>query len=208
MREVLRRRVMEAAPGENWVDTDLNEILNDALVQAQKDVMVLVPDAFVNIAQQNLTASLEFYARPAGIWYELFVQVLNATTGRYEDIEQRDYVDGRQKVSSDSTTTYALLGRHFAIHPIPSATVVNGLQTIFVPTLSMSDDADVPELHLGLHMLVVLWAHRMLVGETGEQVGEIKDLIDEYRAAIPTYYRRSGAPEVIRPTTIKDYFNP
>lgn len=208
MRSVLRRRVMEAAPGENWTDANLNEILNDALVQAQKEVMALVPDAFVHIARQNLVAAQEFYAQPAGIWYELHVQTLNASTGRYDDIEQRDYSVGRTKTSADSEITYSILGRHFAIHPIPVAAVTDGLQTIFVPTLSMSDDADVPEIHLGLHMLIVLWAHRMLVGETGEQVAEIKDLIGEYRAAIPSYYRRSGRPEMMQPTSVKDYFNP
>jgi hypothetical protein len=67
MRTVLRRRLMEASPGVNWVDTDLNEILGVALADVQKDVMEVDPLAFVNIAQQNLTSGLEFYAKPAGM---------------------------------------------------------------------------------------------------------------------------------------------
>jgi hypothetical protein len=205
MRDILRRRVMESSPGENWDDPALNQALNDGLVKAQEEVMEIVPDAFVHIVQQDLVAAQEFYARPSGIWYELFVQRLDSTSSRYVDIEERDYALGRIKTDADSEVTYSILGRHFAIHPIPPTTIVNGLQTIFVPTLSMSDDGDVPELHLGLHMLIVLWAHRILVGETGEQVGEIKDLMTEYRASVPRYYKRSGRPEFIRPNTVKNY---
>lgn len=208
MRTVLRRRIMEASPGDNWTDTVLNDVLNVALADTQKDVMEVDPLAFVNIAQQSLTAGLEFYAKPAGMWYELQVQRLNSAGTRYDDLERRDYVVGRAADTESGTSTYALLGRHIAIHPIPSASVTNGLQIIYVPTLAMSDDADVPEIHLGLHMLIVLRAHRLLSGETGESVAEVKDLTEEYRAAIPSFYKASGTNFVFRPDIVKNYLDP
>jgi hypothetical protein len=193
MREILYRRLSETTPGDSWSIATLNETLNSALAKAQVAVMKVDPMAFVYIANQNIVAGQEFYDKPAGTWFEVQNKLLDSSTGRYNRIKREDYALAGERTSDTSNrVTYSNVGRHFAITPVPTTTIVNGLQTLYVPTLSMTTDSDVPDLKLALHMLIPLWAHRFLLGDTEESTSEVNELINAIEQDIPIVYRSSG----------------
>lgn len=216
MRSVLRRRLNELTQ-DNWTDVMLDDLLNTSLAQVQTDVMQVVPQAFVNIWRQDITAGQEFYDKPVGLQYEYLVRLKDTGSGLYFQIRNGDYYQLQNRGLSLSTppqqfntlipeTKYAHLGRHLAINPIPSVTVTNGLEIIGIPTLSMALDTDVPELNLALHMLPVLWANLFALGETQESAAAVTALIDRLTSQIPLYYRQSaGDPVTLQPDIIKDY---
>lgn len=193
MREILSRRLSETAPGDSWPVAVLDDTLNLALAKAQVAIMKINPMAFVYIAHQNIVANQEFYDAPAGMIYELHNKLLNTSSNRYQRIKKEDYALAEERsTDSGARVTYSNVGRHFAITPVPSVNITNGLQTVYVPTLSMSDDSDVPDLKLGLHMLIPLWAHRFLLGDTEESTAEVNELINALEQDIPWVYKPSG----------------
>lgn len=200
MRRVLRRRLQDTV-GQgivsegNWTDSDLNEMLNQGLLQAQKAVMRVNPLAFMGIDRQNLEAGKEFYEKPDGMWALRQLRRLDSTTGKYVDIEREDYYDATRRSPSDTRVTFADFGGHVAITPIPTAQVIAGLEWLFVPSLTVSQDTDVPRLHAGLHMLPVYWSQRMLLGESGELQEarvELNELIQGELGSITDFYQANG----------------
>lgn len=198
MRNLLRRRLQDAGGinAQNWEDTDLNELLNLGLHKAQKAILKVSPLAFMAIDKQTIEEDQEFYAKPDGFWYERQIQLLDTSENRYRTIKREDYEIASRRESTSSEITWSDFGRHIAIFPVPSARVALGLRWLYVPTLEMSADNDVPQIHQGLHTLPLWYAHRLALGETGETNEAIRDvegLIGADLADIPDYYHGGGS---------------
>lgn len=199
MRALLRRRLQDSSAdtaAENWSDSELNELLNQGLIKAQKAVLAVDPLAFIAIDKQDVEEDEEMYAKPDGFWYMRQLQILNETTGLYEPIEKEDYEIARAGAATSTRVTWSDFGRFIALRPVPSAAIRLGLRWIYVVTLAMGADNDVPALHQGLHTLPVWFAQRLAIGETGETdagMKEVEGLIAADLADIPDYYRSTNA---------------
>jgi hypothetical protein len=214
-RTILRRRLMEVNEGGgNWTDDALNDLLNLGAVEAQKIVEEHQPGAFLSVFTQDIVAGQELYPKPAGLWYETRVAILDTDLGKYVPIGQLGVDVNRRRIEGlegDAAAAeqlhYSQFGTYFSINPIPQVLVTNGLEVTFVPTLSWAADSDILPLHLGLHMLPVAWAHRFAIGETGEKADEVRDLIARLEAKVPFWYRQSLAPgaQNLVPDFVKDY---
>lgn len=203
MRTLLRRRLNEVL-ADNWQDEDLNDVLNLALHRVQKRILTIEPEAFLYIANAPITINQEFIAKPVGMWYEKEVRLLDTATGLYGEIDRLPYHTAKTLTSGD--TAYAHFGRFFAIRPIPAASILAGLQVLYVPTLTMAVDSDVPDVNLGLHDAIVKAALLTLLPETGEAYKEVKEQYEEDMGDVHLYYRMSAsANQQLEPVVPKDY---
>lgn len=205
MRALLRRRLNEVVV-DQWQDTDLNDLLNYGLHQTQKEVMKIDPQAFIYLYTADIVNGRDLYDKPQGLWYEIEVALLDVASNSYSNVLRRkDYNVARTLQSADQPV-YCNVGRFFGIYPIPSASVANGMRIMGVPTLEMTADSDVPQIHLGLHEAVVLWAQLLAIGETSEAAKDVKDVLANLLNDIPKFYFISGGePEAFMPTIDKQY---
>lgn len=203
MRGVLRAQLKDEGGSPTFSDTRLNTYLSEGLHLVQKEVMKVAPEAFVSWYTQDITANNEFYAAPAGFWYELRVEVLDTTDNKYKKIGKLplDFFETR---TSSAATVYTRKGRWILLNPTPAAAINDGLRLIFVPTLGMSADTDTPDLHPGLHMAMVLWAKKIATGEDDETNEATDRDLAALLADIPMYYLSGGDTEKfwISPSTL------
>ncbi len=176
MRDKLRRRLQEDI-ADRWSDVQLNECLNLGLVETQKEIMKVDPEAFCFVDRADIVAGQEFYKWPAGTWYERELRILSGVTYTpMRRIAFTERADGA--ILSAPGPTYASFDRaRFVLCPIPTVSVIDGLEIVWVPTLTMASDATVPPVHLGLHLAIVEFAEIIAtadVGDTNEET--IKDL--------------------------------
>lgn len=191
MRARLRARVKEAT-ADNWSDVDMNLYLNLGLQEVQKKIIALDPMAFFWTDRGDIIVTQELYPWPEGCLYEFEVGYLGG--GSYKPLERITYAETRDR-SAGSDPAYASHGRYFVLSPIPSATVVNGLQVKYMPTLSMSVDADVPKIPQPLHIAAVIYAERFALADVGDVEGrkasseELAEIIN----GIPQFYIASAS---------------
>lgn len=203
MRTRLRRRFLEDTE-DRYSDTVLNDLLNLGLIEMQKEIMKVDPEAFSKTSRASIVADQELYAFPSGIWYERELRIL--TDGEYERIDRVNMQD-RRDVTTGSTQRYFRYDRsYFGLSPIPETAVTNGLELVWVHTLAMSADGDEPAIHPGLHMGIVYFAEILGAPEAGDQVeGTLKELA-RVLSGIPQYYIQSGStPQQVRVDLDKGY---
>lgn len=199
MRSVLRRRLNEQTP-HNWQDTELNELLNEAAFWAQRQVLRLNPLAFLAWFRTGLVANESFYKRPVGSWWEFEVAVketAGATT--YTPIDRGAYKAIRT-LERGQTGRWAKMGTFLALFPASVENIPDGLQIIHTPLLSMSEDTDVIDLHLSLHMMVVAQANLFALMERPETPAknDVKVELKGYLDDMPYVYGRDSVDGVDR----------
>lgn len=190
MRTRWRARVKESV-ADIWSDVDGNQYLNLGLQEVQKKIIAVDPMAFFWIDKGDVVANQELYPWPEGMLYEFELGLLSS--GIYVPLERIPYNETRGRLSA--VNAYAPHGRYFALSPIPSANLANGLQVKYMPTLTMSTDADVPKIPQPLHMAAVIYAERLALADTGEvesrkaATEELAELIN----GIPQFYLPSAS---------------
>jgi hypothetical protein len=198
MRTLLRRRLQEPT-ADQWSDSDLNDLLNMSLARLQTIIMKYDPDAFLTVFRKDITVSQKYYETPADFLYIMTVEVLDVPSGNYGQIRSMKFQDtlntvlGTAPIMPPVAQRYGRLGRkNLFLYPIPTATVANGLQITYCPTLVMANDQSVPDLPLVLHMAVVMRAQLYAMDETGEDAKAIQGALAEILSEIPTWYLRSA----------------
>jgi hypothetical protein len=199
MRGALRRRLQEDV-ADRWSDADLNLALNHGLIELEKEILKVDPEAFSYIDRADIVANQEYYEWPDGIWYERELRYLNSSPAlplTYTSMRRINFNERADGAHTDaSVTCYARFDRErFVLAPVPTASIVNGLEIVYVPSLSMAQDTDHPPVHLGLHLAVVLFAEIISLADVGDGSDEtIKDLARMINS-IPQYYLVSaGTP--------------
>jgi hypothetical protein len=193
MRTKLRRRLQEET-ADRWQDTDLNTILNLALVEMEKEVMKVDPEAFSYIDRADIVKDQEFYEFPAGCWYEREIRILGSD-GKYTRMERINFAERADRTTGDDAVYARFSRQYFVLSPIPNAAKVNGLEAVWVPTLTMAEDTDVPVLHLGLHEGVVMFGEVIANGDTGDSSEDTLKELARVINSIPQYYLISaGTP--------------
>lgn len=195
MRGMLRRRLKEVT-ADQWTDTNLNELLEIALHQVQKEIMKVRGDAFMVEDSAPLVASQEFYQLPSGFWYELLVKFRTSTSSAYNTLKRGSY-ENFEDMDPDADVVYDIRGRFITFGPLPTVSVNPGFKIQYIPTLAFGSDAAVPDIHLALHMAVVLFAQLLAMGETDESTSETAALYKSFVDDIPTYYHRGGDPQQV-----------
>jgi hypothetical protein len=204
MKTKLRRRLQETT-ADLWSDQDIEEILNLALIEMQKEVMKVDPEAFSAIDRADQVVNQEFYQFPAGLWFEREVRLLG-DDGTYKTITRVAFAERADRTTGEDVV-YARFDRgNFVLSPIPSVSKINGIELVWVPTLAMATDADVPPIHLGLHGGIVLFGELIANGDTGDSSDDTLKELARVINSIPQYYLISAStPSRFVVQVSKDY---
>lgn len=195
MTALLRRRLQEKV-ADDWLDTDLYELLNLGLRRTQLAIKRVHPDAALNRAFTSLAANVDLYDVPPGFVSEYLVELLNAE-GQYKKIRRINFNETVDRPTGEETR-YTRTAKWIKISPTPTAAAANGLRIWFVPTLTMSDPSDIPDIPLVLHEGPIIWANKIALGETGEASKDLReDWIEFIALILDTYNVTDGDPQHI-----------
>lgn len=202
IRTMLRRRVQETT-ADQWTDSDLNDLINLAYQRVELDILTVNPQAFTSRYQADIVSGQDLYEKPAGFNHELSFKLLD-DDGVYKRMDMLSFVTNEAR-TNESTTKYAHWGAYFHLAPTPSTSVTAGLELDFIPSLSMTDDADVPKIAHPLHMAIVYHAQLLALGETGEEQKRAAEELQILVNKIPLYYQPTGQPSSFEPQIDKGY---
>jgi len=194
MHEMFRRRIQDVAE-DLFLDSTVNRYLNAGLRYMQKEVLKLDPEAFFEVAQTDIVANQGLYEKPTNMIHEIAFKIMG-TGGRYIRLVRRPYFNTISR-NSEAGAIYCHHGAFFLISPTPTSSVVDGIELVHCPTLTMADDSDVPPLNINIHEGVVFSAEVFARGENGEGKSVFETKAKEDLALVvnnlPLYYKRSAA---------------
>jgi len=197
---LLRRRLQEPT-ADQWTDADLLILINLGIGSVQKLVQTIDPDAFTIATAQDIVSGTRDYNWPTGAWVPVAVEWVGATeTTAIEKIPRYEILAAAQ----GDTPRVTRFGTKLRVTPTPTENVTSGLLVYHIPTLSVAADADAIPFIDPLHILVVLFAEKWAIGDTGEDAAAVQKDIDYEVALLPGYYR-SGADERITVEVDKGY---
>jgi hypothetical protein len=186
-----------------WQDEDLIVYLNSAYQQVQKEILKVDSEPWLKIVTADITAGLEYYPVPTDCWYETELSIRDASSAngtgwrklwRRETAMVADSYDSMEQ-------RYDRRGQYFFIRPAPTVGVTEGLKIIYVSMLSLNlDDTSDPIIPVPLHMAIVVWAHRLLLNETDDDVDDIRQTLQDLLGDLSIYYFKHGQePDQITP---------
>jgi len=184
MRAILRRRVQEDLAG-NWTNSELDELINEAYVWVQLQFYQSNPDGLIHIDYTTLEVGKSFYPWARGFISIKEMAYLDTSDPLgYRDLgAARDFWVNRFKPAQLDDISWSNLGRHFALFPVPPATITNAIRKIWTGTLTLANDNDIPEIPFN-HMTVVVKAQMMCYAETGGDTKDLKVELDDYMSGI------------------------
>jgi hypothetical protein len=192
MRTMLRR-VLNEPVEDQFTDISLNDLLHNALLLVEKEVLKVSPQEFAEWELGDITAAKDLYPLPTRFIREYRVELLDAA-GKYNKLDKHEY----DELVDDDLEGYALLGRYICLRPIPNTTRANGLRLVYCPVLTMAEDTDTPAIPDALHLAIVLWAKALACEETGEPTEATRQRITEMLLDLPMWWK-PGTPGKITP---------
>jgi hypothetical protein len=206
--ELTRRQLMEETP-QNWTDVILDDIINAAYHIAQKEIMKIDPEAFLEWIRRDLISGESYYARPEGSWWPNQVRVKDPSSGKYTRLTFKPFDIAEEWSDTPSYDpngfVWARRGIYVCIFPTPAATVTAGLELIHVPTLTLTVDSDVPKIPLGLHLGIVYISKIIALGETYQNFDRDVAMVQRIMGDLSSYYSSTGGenlkwrPDLVKP---------
>lgn len=198
LRDKLRREIQDV-PGVQWDDAELNDRLNEAYFLVQKEIRKFFPEAHIFWDTMDIEAGTNWYPLPetfgiiqVGVKFSSSdTQYTNIKPKRYRDIGPVTHWSGGVQVTGSSGTSgtyYTQRGQWIGIFPTPTTTVVDGLELVHTPVMSMSDDTEYPRIKTPLHPAIVWWAKLLLLGETDENAESTRMRLGELINDLPLWY--------------------
>lgn len=185
MRAILRRRLQETKP-DNWTDSELSEILNEAYVWVQLQFYQSNPDGLMHIDYTTIESGKSFYPFTRGMVSVKEMGYIDTTdpTG-YRDLgpSREFWLNRRETARIVDEISWSNMGRHFALFPKPPATIANAIRKIWIGTLTLANENDVPEIPFN-HLSIVAKAQIMAYAETGDDSKGVKSELDDYMSGI------------------------
>ena len=171
----------------------------------QKEVMKIDPEAFLEWDQRDITANESYYSRPTGSWWPNQVRLKNTATGKYERLKWKPF-DEAETWSSGGDSVWSRRGNYIAIFPTPGVAIASGIEMIFVPTLTMAADTDIPAVPISTHIAISLIAKITALGETYQGIEKDIVLLDRLIGDLPFYYSTNGGENMtFQPDIVKPY---
>jgi hypothetical protein len=170
---------------DNWTNSELDEYINEAYVWVQLQFAQSNPDGLVHVDYTTLEVGKSFYPWARGFISVKEMGYLDTTDPLgYRDLgPPRDFWVNRRQPTEGDEITWSSLGRHFAIFPVPPATVANGIRKIWMGTLTLANDNDVPEIPFN-HTSIAVQAQIMFYNETGDDTKQLKTELQDYMSGI------------------------
>lgn len=195
IRTITRRYIMEATP-HNWDNSTLNDCINSGLEMVQKEILKVDPESFLEWTRRDIAANESFYFLPEGLWMPNQVRLKDETTGKYAKLPWKPFDVAETWTGS---TVWSRRGRYVALFPTPEKVIVAGLELIFVPTLVLAADGDIPPIPLGLHRAIPYLAKIIALGETYQNFDRDVAMVEKILGDVGTYYTSTQEPLQWRP---------
>lgn len=204
LREELATILKEPTGGDYWTPAQLNRYLNLGLAFLQKKVLLVHPIAFIYEDSFGLTQNVDLYPVPSGC-----ITVLRLSANGKRLRRQPEAVVARDNDLAAGGTgvkypyQYGPIGRYLRVGSgKPNETIPSAMRIMYVPTLTMGADADVPDIEENLQMGIVYKAAIFALSGTSEkdQIGLMNVLLSQVIEDIDTYYRPiADSTAAIRP---------
>lgn len=165
LRTWLRRRLQETSEG-IWTNSVLNSYLNEGLQVVSAAIALAEPEFVIYQDLRDITINEDLYLLPTNC--DRVIEVWALDDDEYVQLEFRRRKDQNDPAKTTTTTSYSLQGRYIRIHPMPAATVVEGIRLFYVPILSLSSETEVPPIPVNLQKGVVYAAQIIAYGDTAE----------------------------------------
>ena len=215
LRTMLRMRLRDSADAQDWSDAELNSRLNLGLVELQKKIIAVHPDAVLKRFRRSVVAGVDRYQWPAGFSFGFELSVLDATGTKYIPMVKTPLGEVR-KFQNDGYAgdpVFAYEGRSenrpyggFLIAPTPSTTVVDGFEASVMCALVMDDDTTIPAVDSMMHLAILAYAEDIGLSDTGEASDEVQKKVDRLIAGLPQYMLPSAQPDRLTiDGVVKDY---
>src|SRR5262245_40691101 len=138
IREETRERVQDAlAPtaAKQFTDARITRNINLAILDVQVELMKYDPTAFLSIDTFDIVADQERYAKPEGFLFEIQLAIADSRfSAGWRPLEQNYFKRTRTRLSG-GLVQYGSQGKWFFLSPVPTASVDEGLQLIWVYSL-------------------------------------------------------------------------
>jgi hypothetical protein len=170
MRDMLRSQLQEDTAA-IWTDAKLNNYLNLGLQFMQTAVLAHNPEAFLEIDRTDYYENDDgLVPKPLGcirikdvkVKYDGDSAYVFAVKKRNDEIE--GYIEAYTSSTMEDEPIWSNYGNWIRIWPEADADSTDGVELVFVPTLTMGADTDVPHLALHLHEGVVYRAKEIALG--------------------------------------------
>jgi hypothetical protein len=205
LRAMLRRQLQEDTASQ-WTDATLNGYLNLGLQFMETSVLQHDMEAFIQVDRTDvLVADEGLVPKPVGHIRTIDVKIKYANDSAYTfaTFRRNDQIEDLVEASTSSTVEsepyWSTYGQWIRYWPLPTATSTDGLELIYVPTLTMGADSDVPLLNTHLHEGIVYRAKAIALGDTDEESDPtVLEALDKRLSVvisrIPLYYATDGPP--------------
>lgn len=188
IRGIVRRQLQDPGTGVQWTNTELDTLIEQAYMFIQTRVFAHDPNAHISWDTLDTVADQSEYALPATFGIRRVGLKSTAADTVYEKLRRATYDDILESTSTEAR--YAVMGQFIAIFPAPSSAVVDGIQLLHTPIMSMDSDDDVPVVKEPLHMAIV-WMTVLLASDEDESrdVSQITGKLNSVLDSIPQWYQ-------------------
>lgn len=199
LRTKLRRKVQDVAE-QQWTDAECNEAINQAYYDIQAEVHIVNPEAIIYFDLIDSVAGTNWYPLPPTFGFTSISIKANAGD-EFVKLDEKLYEDIRSRTGEGQYVTRR--GDWFGIFPAPSTSVIQGIELMHKPILTLTVDADEPRLKLPLHNLIVLMAKVDLLGDTNEDSSDDRARIKSQIERLAMWYNMdTSTPEFFSPRGI------
>lgn len=182
LRGWLRRRLQETS-ATIWQDDVLNLYINEGLHELAAALALAEPEFALFTDVRDIEVDKELYQVPSNC--DRVIEVWFKGPGE-TDYFQLDYRRRRDQNNSDhrhfdsftgenfdqprrsSVVSYGIQGQFIRIHPTPETDIDDGLRLVYVPIVSLAEDAESPPIAANIQRGAVLAAQLYAYGDTAE----------------------------------------
>ncbi len=214
MRTLLRRLLNDAAAVEFNDNAELDDLLLFGLHDMQEYIMAIDKEAFAQWDNADIESTVRYYPRPVSSRFEFELSYSSdPSVNAYRPLNRVSFGDLRRRESgissesmdrsrdiaisdvatSDARGEYAIIGNYYYLSWIPSATIVDALEIVHCPTLSMADDTTVPELPIWMPRGRVYSAFLPALLETPSDGTQVERELARIVGKIGRHYEKSAA---------------
>lgn len=189
IRTLLRRHIQDTAEVA-WDDSELDDIINLAYANVQKEIVKANPEAHLFWDRMDTTDGTNWYPLLNTFGISHVAIKATASDTRWTILKPKRY---RDIYTYDGTSQfYTKRGQWVGIFPAPSESVTSGLEVLHAPIMSIgagiNNDSEVPRIKTPLHLAIVYWSKLIALGDTDQQAGETRERLQEILGDIPNWY--------------------
>lgn len=186
--------------GVQWSSARRRRALNLALIETEKHILAVDPEAFkcTYTAATTVpdTGKDNLYSYPAGT-FTVFEIALSSDGEAYTPLKRADLRTIRAMRAGEIESEARFVPydtTHFVLWPSASTAVASALRAIVAPTLVLVEDTDSNPVPLAFETLLMKEAQKIALYEVGEDVGDIQKEIDKIKTETPRFILQGTEP--------------